>query len=605
MKIQDIAALAPDQAAKIARLNNPKVERIVAEFAALCAPAKITVITDAPEDLALVRRLAIEKGEERPLAMAGHTVHFDGVNDQGRDKEVTRVLLEPGETLSSAINVGARDACLEEIYGLARGIMAGREMFVCFLCLGPVGSPFAIGCLQLTDSAYVAHSEQILYRQGYRQFLDMEDRDDFFHFVHSAGELDARGCSADPANKRIYIDLARERVISVNTQYAGNTVGLKKLALRLAVRRACRADWLAEHMFVMAVHKPGGGRTTWFTGAYPSACGKTSTAMVPGMNIMGDDIAYLRAGEDGLARAVNIEQGIFGIIADVNPDDDPLIHKTLTTPRELIFSNVLVADGKPYWLGMGSQIPPSGENFTGAWEKDRPGADGKPVPPAHKNARYTIRLSDLENAHPALHDPAGVPVRAVIYGGRDSDTSVPVYETIDHEHGVFVGACLESETTAATLGAEGVRQVNPMANVDFLTVPLEAYIGSHLRFFDRLAKRPRFFATNYFLAENGKFLSGKVDKKVWLLWMEGRVHGEYGSLETPVGMIPKYEDLAALFRTVFDRDYPRELYDRQFAIRTERWLAKLDRCEAYYRAEGVAEPRFLNWFGRLRQRLRG
>ncbi|HAU36636.1 MAG TPA: phosphoenolpyruvate carboxykinase, partial [Phycisphaerales bacterium] len=261
----------------------------------------------------------------------------------------------------------------------------------------------------------VCHSEDMLYRPGYEQFKRLGGKGDFFRFLHATGKVDERMASAEPDKKRIYIDITEDMVMSVNTQYAGNTVGLKKLALRLAIRKADREGWLAEHMFLMGSRGPG-GRVTYFVGAFPSACGKTSTAMLPGETILGDDIAYLRL-MDGQMRAVNVEAGIFGIIADVSAKGDPLIWDVLHAPGEVIFGNVLLKDRMPYWLGMGEEIPSEGENFIGRWTQGAKGPDGKEVPPAHKNARYTIRLRDLANLDPNFEDPQGVPVGGVIYGG--------------------------------------------------------------------------------------------------------------------------------------------------------------------------------------------
>ncbi|MBA7588774.1 Phosphoenolpyruvate carboxykinase [GTP] [subsurface metagenome] len=254
---------------------------------------------------------------------------------------------------------------------------------------------------------------------------------------------------------------------SVNNQYAGNSLGLKKLALRLAIKKANEEGWLAEHMFIMGVHGPN-DRVTYFTGAFPSACGKTSTAMIPGQTIVGDDIAYLNKINGGV-RAVNVESGIFGIIRDVNEEDDPLIYQALTSPREIIFSNVLINEEKPYWMGMGKEISDNGINFSGEWFKGKKDKDGNKIDPSHKNSRFTLRLDTLKNLDPKANDPAGVPIKAIIYGGRDSDTTVPIAESLTWEHGVFLGAIVESETTAATIGAQGVRKHNPMANLDFVS----------------------------------------------------------------------------------------------------------------------------------------
>lgn len=582
--------MSSDSFAKLKALNNPYVLQIVEEYIAICKPAKVRVVTDLPEEIADVRQSALDNKEEMKINTPGHTVHFDGYDDQGRDKEHTCVLLPKGKKLSKHINTIDRDKGLKEVLQLMDGIMNGREMFVRFFCLGPLKSPFSIPALQITDSAYVAHSEDLLYRSGYEEFKRLNGGRGFFHFIHSAGELDERGCTKDISKRRIYIDLEEDRIFTINNQYAGNSVGLKKLGLRLAINKANHEDWLAEHMFLMGVHPQGKERTTYFTGAFPSASGKTSTAMIPGQTILGDDIVYIKVWDDGSCHAVNIESGIFGIIADVNPIDDPLIYKCLTTPRELIFSNVLINDGKPYWLGMGSTTPDHGFNHSGEWFKGKKDVNGKEIPLAHKNARYTMRLSELENIDPNFDEKNGVRVDAVIYGGRDSDTNVPIYQAFDWKHGVFIGALLESETTAATLGKEGQREHSPMANLDFIVVPLGIYIKNHLSFGQRLSQTPLVFSANYFLKdENGNYMNDKIDKKVWIFWAEGRVHGEYEAIETPIGFIPKYEDISNLFRKTLGKSYTSEQYEKQFSIRTEKLLAKLDRIQRVYADEKVPE----------------
>ncbi|MCH8304042.1 MAG: phosphoenolpyruvate carboxykinase (GTP) [Candidatus Marinimicrobia bacterium] len=570
---------------KLKDLRNPFVEQIVDKYVKLCRPSKVTLITDSDEDIAYLKQKAIDDKEETPLKIVGHTIHFDGYYDQARDKENTKILISKGETLSKYMNTADRDDSLEEIMGLLDGIMADREMLVSFFCLGPANSRFSIPSLQLTDSAYVAHSESILYRPGYGEFKNLNGSDNFFHFIHSSGELDENMNSKNIDKRRIYMDIKEERVFSVNTQYAGNSVGLKKLALRLAVNRANKEEWLCEHMLIMGAKPEGKDRTTYFAGAFPSACGKTSTAMIPGQLILGDDIAYIRKADDGRAYAVNVEQGIFGIIEDVNPIDDPVIYKTITSPRELIVSNVLVKDEIPYWLGMGKELPSNGVNFSGEWSLGNTDNEGKEILPAHKNARYTVRISELDNSDPKLHDPEGVPLSGIIYGGRDSDINPPVLQSLNWTHGVFVGATLESETTAATIGKQGVRKHNPMANLDFLVVNLGTYIRNHLKFGESLEHLPLIFSTNYFLKDDEKFLNDKTDKKVWLMWMEGRVHNDFDAIQTPIGFIPLYDDVRSLFSQLFDKTLSEELYERLFSLRTEKLLRRMDRMEKIYGEE--------------------
>jgi phosphoenolpyruvate carboxykinase (GTP) len=327
--------------------------------------------------------------------------------------------------------------------------------------------------------------------------------------------------------------------------------------------------------------------------------------MLPDQTVVGDDIAYMRPWDDGYAHAVNIEQGLFGIIKDVNPDDDPVIYEAITTPRELIFSNVLITKGFPYWIGDGKPVPKKGVNFSGKWKKGKVDENSKEIPHAHPNARYTIRINELSNADVNLDSPEGVPIDGIFYGGRDSDTMPPVLESLNWEHGVFIGAAVESETTSATLGAEGVRRPSPMANLDFVVVPLGKYLDNHRKFGNNLKICPKVFATNYFLKnKEGKYLNGMLDKLVWVMWAEGRTHNEFEAIETPVGFIPKYHDLRDLFRLYLNKDYSKKEYEDQFSIRITHLLEKLDRVEAMYKKDKEIPEFFWNSLEKQRAELK-
>jgi len=566
---------------KLNAIENDEAIGFIVSAIELCEPRDVLVSDDSDEDAARIRRMAVEQKEERPLAVEGHTIHFDGYHDQARKKEVTKYLVPKGETLDEKLNQTDRETGLKEMEDLQRGACKGRTMLVRFFCLGPPNTIFGIPCLQITDSAYVAHSEDLLYRKGYEAFRKLPKGAEFFKYRHATGEVDERMCSKHPELNRVYMDHTRNTVLSVNTQYAGNTVGLKKLSLRLAIRKADReGDWLAEHMFIMRSNGPN-GRKTIFCGAFPSACGKTSTAMIPGENIVGDDLAYFRV-IDGEFRAVNVENGIFGIITEVNAKDDPVIFKVLNSPGEVIFSNVLLKDGKPYWIGMGEDIPAEGENYCGQWKEGVKGPDDRAVTPSHKNARYTVAMAALENADPDWDTPDGLPVGGIIYGGRDSDTSVPVYEAYGWEHGICtMGAMLESETTSATIGQEGVRVWNVMSNMDFLSMSVGKYVSNNLEFAKDI-ERPKVFGTNYFLKKDGEYLNGKLDKSIWIKWMELRVHDDAEAIDAAYGKIPVYDDLKKLFKQVLDQDYAEQDYVDQFTIRVPECLAKLDRMEEIY-----------------------
>jgi len=579
---------------KLAKIKNPRLHEFLAKFIEFLNPAKVFVSNGSAADLQYLRETAIKNGEEAPLATAGHTIHFDNYYDQGRDKEHTGILIPQGVDLGPAIETKPRDEALNDINAILKNIMVGKELYIGFYCLGPVGSEFSIPAVQLTDSSYVAHSENLLYRQGYEEFTKRGPDGAFFKFVHSQGELDARKTCKNLDRRRIYIDLEDSIVYSTNTQYGGNTIGLKKLAMRLAINLGSQQGWLTEHMLVMGIHGPK-NRVTYFTGAFPSLCGKTSTAMLEGETIVGDDIAYLHK-QSGEVRAVNVEQGMFGIIQGVNSKDDPSQWKALHSPGEIIFSNVLVTgDKKVHWIGKDGQVPDKGYNHSGEWFTGKKDDKGKEIKCSHPNARFTIALKSFDNLDPALNDPKGVAVGGFVYGGRDSDTWLPVEEAFDFEHGIILkGASLESETTAATLGKEGVREFNPMSNLDFLSVPIGKYIQANLDFGKDLKKPPRIFGVNYFLKDkDGNFLNEKTDKRVWYKWMELRAHGEVDAIDTPTGRIPKFDDLAKLFKQVLKKDYTLDDYHKQFVVRVPESLAKIDRIKKIYETKVSDTPALL------------
>ncbi len=585
--------LTAENYTKLMAVSNLKVQQFIAEAIELANPKSVFVCSDSPDDVKHVRDMAVQTREETPLATPGHTCHFDGPEDQGRDREVTKYLVPKNRELSKALNQIERLAGLAEVRDLLKDSMKDRTMIVRFLCLGPTGSVFSIPCLQATDSWYVAHSEDLLYRRAYEQFCKIDKKDNVFCFLHSAGALSEDMVSSDVANKRIYMDYTTEKIYSVNTQYGGNTIGLKKLALRLTIRQADKKGWLAEHMFVSAVKGPG-GRKTYLAGAFPSACGKTSTAMLPGENILGDDIAYFRK-IDGQVRAVNAEAGIFGIIMSVKEQSDPAIWDVLTKPGEVIFSNILVKDKKPYWLDMGVQTPDEGINFTGKWFKGKKDSAGKDVPLAHKNARYTVSLMALPNCDSELNNPQGVPLGGVMYGGRDSKASVPVQQSFNWAHGIILyGASLETETTFAIIGKEGVMEINLMSIQDFLAIPLNKYIRNNINFVSDITNPPLVFGVNYFLKDNqGKYVNGVRDKHVWVKWMELRVHNEADAIACPTGQIPLYDDLRKLFKQVLNKDYTEQDYVNQFTLRVQDNLAKFERVQKYHKENVPNSPKLV------------
>ncbi|WP_248784115.1 phosphoenolpyruvate carboxykinase (GTP) [Desulfurococcus mucosus] len=567
---------------RLSRISDRRLLEWITEVVELLEPASVFVNTGSREDLEYIRMRAVEKREEIPSRYnPRHTVHFDGIYDLARDRENTRILT-PGGSPIPMVNTGNRDEGLRELREIYRGIMRGKEMYIGFYCFGPRGSPFTLYGVQVTDSAYVMHSENILYRVCYDVFVEKGGSMRYMRFLHSAGELNEYGWSRNISKRRIYIDTVDNITYSVNTQYAGNTVGLKKLSLRLCVNQGYRENWLCEHMFIVGV-KGTGDTISYFTGAFPAGCGKTSTALIAD-TVVGDDLAMIR-NVNGEARAVNPEIGMFGIIDGVNPVDDPEIYGILSSREtEVIFSNVLLTeDGEVWWNGKPSE-PRRGVNYAGEWWPGKLDEKGRPIPPSHPNARFTTSIFYLSKVDPRINDPNGVPVSGMIFGGRDSDTWVPVEEAFNWVHGIVTkGASLESERTTAVLGKAGEREFNPFAILDFLSVSPGEFIELHFRFGDGLEKQPRIYGVNYFLRdEAGRYLTEKVDKRVWLKWMALRVNNEVDALETPTGLIPIYEDLAVLFKRELGKEFPIELYEKLFTVRVGKHLEKAERILRIY-----------------------
>ncbi len=578
--ISDRNLFAPSEMSKIQMLKNDDLLDFISHFIQLMEPSSVFIVTDSQQDYEYVRRKAIELGEERSLSFLNHTYHFDNYYDQARDKENTKVLTTHGEKLPF-INTADRNEAIKEIEGLMKGIMRGRTMLIGFFSLGPRESPLSIKGVQITDSYYVMHSEMILYRRDYDYFVK-HPQATFLKFVHSQGEVDSRKVSKNLKERRVYFDLEGNTSLSVNTQYAGNTVGLKKLAFRITIANALREGWLSEHMFLMGVNGKG-NRVSYFTGAFPSGCGKTSTCTIPSERLVGDDLVFIK-NDNGIAKAINVESGVFGIIDGVNAVDDVTIWEAIHSDNEVIFSNVLVSEGKPYWNGMGTPIPDKGENHSGEWRRGNKDAEGKEITPSHKNARFTVSLDAFRTLDKrALEEKNGVPVKGIIYGGRDSDTWPPVCESLNWNHGVInKGASIESETTAASLGKTGVRTFNAMSIMEFLSVDLGKYLNNYLEFGSKLKSKPRIFAVNYFLSEGGKYLNEKTDKVVWLKWMEKRVHGEADAILTPIGYVPRFADLVQLFREMLGKEYTRGEYEKQFKVRISKLIQKDERIKEIY-----------------------
>ncbi|MEZ4387083.1 MAG: phosphoenolpyruvate carboxykinase (GTP) [Candidatus Krumholzibacteriia bacterium] len=583
---------------KLAPITNEDALIKIAAAINMCEPDDVFINTGSAEDVAWIRKYALEKGEEKPLAKPNHTIHFDLPEDQGRMVSQTLYIVNEDEKTSALAKKLVRSEGLKYMQTHMKGIMKGMVMMVGFYARGPVGAYASTPAIEISSSAYVLHSAELLYRNCYDKFDgEVKRRGFFFTNVHSEGP----NRPEDIPNARIFMDRSWFTTFSTFCTYAGNTLLMKKGNHRFAVDYATYygvEKELSEHMFITGL-KDADGKVTYFAGAAPSGCGKTTTAMV-GTDFVGDDLAQIWIADDGTCRAVNPEAGIFGIVEDVNREGDPLLMKALRDDDiEAIWSNVLIADGVPYWTGCGETMPKKGVNYTGDWFEGKTDADGKPIPPSNKNARVTVDAKVIANHNAKANaDPAGVPVKVITYSGRDADTMPPVWVAKNADHGVAIGASIVSAATATEVGATGVNR-QPWANAPFIPGALADYMTAQFKFFNSKkfsdAGRPVMAGLNYFLTHanrgsNGKGLLGeKKDVRVWLGWLAEFVHGKVEAIDTPIGKLPKYADLKRLFAGI-EKDYPKSLYDMQFALYIDNIVARLDLQTAAYGKEENLPP---------------
>jgi phosphoenolpyruvate carboxykinase (GTP) len=599
--------------AKLGKIKNPDILTKIANAIAICEPDSVFIDTGSEADRQFVRELSLKKGEESKLPMDGHTIHYDLKDEQGRIIDRTFYIYNEGEEVSSLGLKKDRAEVLADVKDKMTGIMNGKVMMVGFFMRGPVGAPAANPAVEISSSTYVMHSAGILYRNVYSDIdQEVEKLGHFFTNYHSEG----LNRLEDLPNARVYMDRSHLTTYSFNCTYAGNTLLMKKGNHRFAVDRAVyelKGEQIAEHMFITGIKGPG-GRITWMTGAAPSGCGKTTSAMA-GDEFVGDDLAQMWIAEDGSIRSINPECGIFGIVEDVNWEGDPYLMKCLRNPgTEVIWSNVLIdPDDKPQWVGNGEDPPATkGVNFQGEWEAGKLDENGKPVPMSHPNSRCTLSNRALENYSERNEDSQGVETLIFTYSGRDSDTMPPVWVGKNPDQGVVIGACIVSAATATEVGATGVRR-QPWANAPFTPGSLGEYMEAQFVFFNsaKIAedKRPILAGLNYFLTEEArggtskKLLGEKKDVKAWMAWLERRAHKEIDAIETPMGYIPRYEDLKKLFKDRIDKEYPQDLYVKQFSLYVDKILARIDMQEEAYRKETHIPEKFYEILKAQRQAL--
>ncbi|NNK84358.1 MAG: phosphoenolpyruvate carboxykinase (GTP), partial [Desulfobacterales bacterium] len=589
--------------AKLRPIKNESVLRKIANAIALCDPDSVFINTASDEDRQFIRDLSIEKGEESKLPMENHTIHYDLKDEQGRIIDRTFYIHNKGEEVNSLANLMDRSDAFKDIEDKMTGIMRGKTMMIGFYLRGPVGAPASNPAVEISSSTYVLHSADILYRNVYANFdQEVEKLGHFYTNIHSEG----LNRPEDLPNARVFMDRSHLTTYSFNCTYAGNTLLMKKGNHRFSVDRSVyekREEQLAEHMFITGIEGPG-NRVTWMIGAAPSGCGKTTSAMA-GDQFVGDDLAQCWISEDGTVRSINPEAGIFGIVEDVNWEGDPILMDCLRNPgTEVIWSNVLIDEnGVPQWVGNGEDPPAEkGNNFQGAWEKGKVDENGKEIPMSHPNSRCTLSNQSLGNYSALNEASSGVETRIVTYSGRDSDTMPPVWVAKDSDRGVVIGASIVSAATATEVGATGIRR-QPWANAPFIPGSLGDYMEAQFQFFgsDKISddKRPILAGLNYFLTHEArggtstKLLGEKRDVKAWMAWLERRAHGEVDAIDTPIGFLPRYTDLKDLFKSKIDKEYPEDLYIKQFSLYIDNILTRIDlQVEAYGKEKNIPQKLF-------------
>ena len=518
----------------------------VAEVARLTRPDAIHWCdgSDA-ENAALIRAMQAD-GTLLPLnpeTNPGSWLHRSHPDDVARVEHLTFVCTAQADDAGPNNHWMAPADAHAKMDALFDGCMRGRTLYVVPYCMGPIDSPLSRCGVEITDSPYVVANMRIMTRMGAAALSRIERGDSFVKGLHSIGELDP--------DRRFIMHFPEELTIkSYGSGYGGNALlGKKCHALRIASHQARSEGWLAEHMLILGIENPQ-GETHYIAAAFPSACGKTNLAMLippegyrqDGWKVwtIGDDICWMRPGDDGRLYAINPEAGFFGVAPGTSATSNP--NALATIGRDTIFTNVgVTADNRPWWEGLGGGEPVI--DWRGRdYDFSRAAELG---PAAHPNARFTVSAKQCPSYSPMAEDPRGVPISAIVFGGRRASLVPLVFEARDWTHGVLVGAAMGSETTAAATGAVGVMRRDPMAMKPFCGYNFADYFAHWLSFDHGGAKLPKVFHVNWFRkGADGKFLwPGFGDNLRVLEWMIGRVKGEAGAVETPIGALPTPEDL--------------------------------------------------------------
>ncbi|MFA5320922.1 MAG: phosphoenolpyruvate carboxykinase (GTP) [Candidatus Omnitrophota bacterium] len=581
----------------------------VAEMAGLCNPDDIVLIDGSAEQRKALENKSVAIGEIMPLnpkTLPGCFLHRTNPNDVARTEHLTFICTRKQHDAGPTNNWMPPQQAYDKARGIFNGAMSGRTMYVIPFSMGPVGSPFSKVGVEITDSIYVVLNMMITTRVGASVLTFLGKNREFTKCLHSKADLNI--------DRRLILHFPEDNAIwSVGSGYGGNVLlGKKCLSLRIASHMAKREGWLAEHMLIMGIERPN-GQIQYIAAAFPSACGKTNLAMLippeglkrKGYRVwtVGDDISWMRVDSDGSLWAVNPETGFFGVAPGTNAKTNPNMVETIR--RNTIFTNVLLKpDGTVWWEGADGEVPECGIDWQGRpWKPGMADGDGKPVLGAHPNSRFTTPVAQCPSATFRLEHHHGVPISAIIFGGRRQHLAPLVYETFNWRHGVFAGATMGSERTAAQYGKQGEVRRDPMAMLPFCGYNMGHYFRHWLDMEKKMAKAPKIFHANWFRTDkDGKFLwPGYKENLRVLEWILDRCNGTVGCQKTPIGYLPRVTDIDMTKLNLAEGAMKKLL-----AVNRKDWLQELKGIKEFFKTFGDDLPEEL-WqeYYALHKRLSG
>ncbi len=590
------------------RQKNAHVRQWVEEMAQMCEPDKIYWCDGSEEEMKRLQQEAFATGELIELnqeKLPGCVYHRTAPNDVARTENLTFICTDNQDDAAPLNNWKSREDGYAEAREFFKGSMQGRTMYVVPFSMGPIGSPFAKYGIELTDSIYVVLNMRIMTRMGQAVLDQLGEDGEFTKCLHGKAERDLE--------KRRIMHFPEDNTIwSVNSGYGGNVLlGKKCLALRIASWLARKEGWLAEHMLILGIEEPG-GHTEYIAAAFPSACGKTNLAMLlppeglrqKGYRIwtVGDDIAWLRVGWDGRLWAVNPESGCFGVGPGTSRKTNKNMMEAITS--NTIFTNVVLRDDGTVWWEEHDDPPPveAADWLGNRWTPDTKDENGKLVPGANPNSRFTVPLDQVPTRSNRLDKLDGVAISAFLFGGRRAHLAPLIYEAYNWQHGAFVAASMASERTAAQYGKQGEVRRDPMAMRPFVGYNMGDYFRHWLNMGHQIPHPPKIFHVNWFRQDdNGKFMWPGFGENLRVLeWILQRCREEVPAVQTPIGFLPNDNalDMTGL-------DIPPETMNRLFEIDQHEWLAECDALEEFFQGLGERMPQeMLQELAEQRKRLR-